>query len=110
MSSLHSEQAVRLPTQALRPFIARYAGYCVQGLPPGTHAGLPSRHVHLIIGLGSPIDIDPADAERIFRALAENGTAQMPIQKTFWAVRFGVLVDQFGIPWAINCEQAPSVA
>ncbi|HEY2979735.1 MAG TPA: AraC family transcriptional regulator [Anaerolineales bacterium] len=57
MSSPHSEQAVRLPTQALRPFIARYAGYCAQGLPPGTHAGLPSRHVHLIIGLGSPIDI-----------------------------------------------------
>ncbi len=53
---------------------------------------------------------DPADAERIFHALAENGTVQMPLQKTFWAVRFGVLVDQFGIPWAINCHQAPSVA
>ena len=26
------------------------------------------------------------------------------------SVRFGVVVDQFGIPWAINCEQAPSVA
>jgi PhnB protein len=48
---------------------------------------------------------DPMDAERIFLALAENGTVQMPLQKTFWAVRFGVLVDQFGIPWAINCEQ-----
>jgi PhnB protein len=53
---------------------------------------------------------DPADAERIFHALAENGTVQMPLQHTFWAVRFGVLVDQFGIPWTINCEQAPSVA
>jgi PhnB protein len=53
---------------------------------------------------------DPADAERIFHALAENGTVQMPLQKTFWSVRFGVLVDQFGIPWVINCEQAPSVA
>jgi len=53
---------------------------------------------------------DPVDAERIFHALAENGTVQMPLQKTFWSVRFGVLVDQFGIPWAINCEQAPSVA
>ena len=50
---------------------------------------------------------DPADAERIFHALAENGTVQMSIQKTFWAVRFGVLIDQFGIPWAINCDQAP---
>jgi PhnB protein len=47
---------------------------------------------------------DPVDAERIFHALAENGTVQMPLQKTFWSVRFGALVDQFGIPWAINCE------
>ncbi len=46
---------------------------------------------------------DPGDAERIFAVLAEGGTVQMPIQKTFWARRFGVLVDQFGIPWEINC-------
>ena len=52
---------------------------------------------------------DPMDAERIYHALAENGTVQMPLQKTFWAVLFAVLVDQFGIPWEINCEQAPSV-
>jgi PhnB protein len=38
--------------------------------------------------------------------LAENGTVQIPIQKTFWAVRYGGLVDQFGIPWEINCEEA----
>jgi PhnB protein len=30
----------------------------------------------------------------------------MPLQKTFWAVRFGVLVDQFGVSWEINCAQA----
>lgn len=46
---------------------------------------------------------DPADAERIFHALAENGIVQMPIQQTFWADRFGMLVDQFGIPWMVNC-------
>src|SRR5258707_11829978 len=43
------------------------------------------------------------DAERIFQALAENGTVRMPLQKTFWAERFGMLVDRFGIPWMINC-------
>jgi PhnB protein len=48
---------------------------------------------------------DPAEAERVFNALAEKGTVQMPLQQTFWAVRFGALVDQFGIPWMINCEQ-----
>ena len=49
---------------------------------------------------------DPADAERIFHALAENGKVTMPIQQTFWADRFGMLVDQFGTPWMINCEKA----
>jgi PhnB protein len=48
----------------------------------------------------------PTEAERLFHALAENGTVKMPIAQTFWAVRFGMLVDQFGIPWMINCEQA----
>jgi len=49
-----------------------------------------------------------ADAERIFQALAEKGKVEMPIQETFWAVRFGLLVDRFGIPWMINCEKAAS--
>jgi PhnB protein len=48
----------------------------------------------------------PADAERAFYALAEGGTVKMPLQQTFWTVRFGMLVDRFGIPWMFNCEQA----
>lgn len=48
----------------------------------------------------------PAEAERIFNALAENGTVKMPFGQTFWAFRFGMLVDRFGIPWMINCEKA----
>jgi PhnB protein len=47
---------------------------------------------------------DPAEAERIYHALAENGSVKMPFGQTFWAYRFGMLVDQFGIPWMINCE------
>lgn len=43
------------------------------------------------------------EAERIFNALAQNGTVQVPLQQTFWAQRFGMLVDQFGTPWLINC-------
>jgi PhnB protein len=57
-------------------------------------------------GFSVTIGIDkPEDAERIFHALAENGTVRMPLQKTFWAIRFGMLVDRFGIPWMINCEE-----
>jgi len=40
----------------------------------------------------------------VFRALAENGTVQMPIQTTFFAARFGMVVDRFGVPWMVNCE------
>ena len=50
---------------------------------------------------------DPGESERIFHALAENGTVTMPIQETFWAVRFGALLDQFNIPWSVNCENSP---
>jgi PhnB protein len=49
---------------------------------------------------------NPADAERVFGALAENGTVRMPLQETFWAVRFGMVTDRFGIPWMINCEKS----
>ena len=49
---------------------------------------------------------DPGEAERVFHALSESGTIQMPIQETFWALRFGMLVDQFGTLWMVNCEKA----
>lgn len=67
--------------------------------PPGH----PSETKGFCVALG--ID-DPAEAERIFNALADNGQVQMPIQETFWAIRFGMLVDRFGIPWMVNCEKA----
>ena len=49
--------------------------------------------------------ITPEEAERIFKALSEKGTVTMPIEETFWATRFGMLIDQFGTPWMINCEK-----
>lgn len=47
---------------------------------------------------------DTGEAERIFRELSDGGRIVMPLEKTFWAERFGTLVDRFGIPWIINCE------
>ena len=44
------------------------------------------------------------EAERIFKALANDGKVVMPLEKTFWAERFGMVVDRFNIPWMINCE------
>jgi PhnB protein len=48
---------------------------------------------------------DPAEADRVFTALAAGGTVAMPIQETFWARRFGMLTDRFGTSWMINCEK-----
>ena len=45
-----------------------------------------------------------AEGERIFDELAVDGTIVVPMEKTFWAERFGVVVDRFGITWSINCE------
>jgi PhnB protein len=46
------------------------------------------------------------DAERLFQELGKEGRIVMPLEKTFWAARFGMLVDRFGIPWLINCEES----
>jgi len=46
---------------------------------------------------------DPARAATAFDRLADGGTVRMPFAETFWAERFGMLVDRFGIPWIINC-------
>lgn len=66
---------------------------------PPQHSQGPAKRFCMSIGLS-----DPLEAERIFHGLAEGGTVQMPLQTTFWAARFGMLVDRFGIPWMINCE------
>lgn len=45
---------------------------------------------------------NPAEADRLFNALADGGTITMPIDKTFWSPRFGMLTDRFGVPWMVN--------
>ncbi|MBV8334567.1 MAG: VOC family protein [Alphaproteobacteria bacterium] len=67
----------------------------------------PPDHYKPMTGFSVTLGIDdPREAERVFHSLSANATVQMPIQKTFWAERFGMLVDQFGTPWMVNCEQA----
>jgi PhnB protein len=43
-----------------------------------------------------------AEADRLFNALADGGKVQMPLSKTFWSPRFGMLRDRFGMGWMIN--------
>jgi PhnB protein len=47
----------------------------------------------------------PAEADRIYAALAEGGVQTMAIAETFWAHRFGTCLDRFGTPWMVNCEK-----
>jgi PhnB protein len=42
------------------------------------------------------------EAQRVFGELSDGGTVQMPLQQTFWAEAFGMLVDRFGTPWMVN--------
>ena len=55
-------------------------------------------------GFSVTIQLDnEAEADRIFAELSEGGQIRMPIDKTFWAKRFGMLIDRFNIPWMVNC-------
>lgn len=44
------------------------------------------------------------EAERVFSGLAEGGEVKMPLDATFWAERFALVVDRFAIPWMIMYE------
>lgn len=63
---------------------------------PGTYE--PPRGFSIVLGID-----DPEEADRLFRVLAERGQVRLPLQSTFWAQRYGVVVDRFGITWEINC-------
>jgi PhnB protein len=68
----------------------------------------PPDHYEVPKGFSVSITVkERAEGERVFNELAKNGKVQMEYQKTFWSVGFGMLVDQYGIPWMVNCEQAP---
>ena len=58
------------------------------------------RGFYVLLGIDETVD-----AERIFDSLGENGVVGVPMQQTFWSVRFGVVVDRFGVPWEVSCVQ-----
>jgi PhnB protein len=47
-----------------------------------------------------------SEADRLFAGLADGGQVQMPLGKTFWSPRFGMVTDRFGIGWMINAIPA----
>ena len=47
---------------------------------------------------------DEAEADRVFNALAQGGKVEMPLSGTFWARKFGMLEDKFGLGWMVSVE------
>ena len=81
------------------------------------HAHLPIGQHHFILGSDGPGYKTPqgirvvlhvggtAEAERTFKAFSEGGKIDMPLDKTFFAAKFGMLTDRFNIPWMIITEE-----
>lgn len=63
----------------------------------GCHEG--SSFEGFSLSLGVPTE---AEADQAFAALVEGGQVKMPLDKTFWSPRFGMLTDRFGIGWMVS--------
>jgi PhnB protein len=64
----------------------------------------PPQHYQKPQGVHISLQTDSVEeAERVFAELSEGGTITMPMGETFWAKRFGMFTDRFGIPWMIDC-------
>jgi PhnB protein len=53
---------------------------------------------------------DEAEADRVFAALSDGGLVTMELEKTFWAPKFGMLQDRFGVGWMVSVQHKPGAA
>lgn len=87
--------AVGRPAPRLRPYVSRYSGYWLDGFGPGTHQGLPSGTLTMVLSLGPPVDVtvmpDPADAPASFDALV-GGLHAAPVTIAYERSQRGVQV------------------
>jgi PhnB protein len=82
------------------------------------HGELRSEGIHIMFSDGAPhkeivegdnvqlsITVETTEEQdKIFDTLAKEGKITMPLEKTFWGARYGMLKDKFGIRWMLNCE------
>ncbi|MEZ5818835.1 MAG: VOC family protein [Hyphomicrobiaceae bacterium] len=60
-------------------------------------------------GFSVAVNVDtPGEAERVFAELSRGGSVSVPLTETFFADRFGMLEDRFGVAWIVNCEKPAS--
>jgi PhnB protein len=55
-------------------------------------------------GISLTVTLPEADADKTFAALSESGKVQMPLTKTFFSKKFGMLADKFGVNWMVVAE------
>lgn len=107
MSGADSPMAAQIPKESAHLILhARLA------LPGGglLYAGDAPKHIPYegIKGVSITLDYPTVEAaEKVFNALAAGGRVTMPMQPSFWAKRWGMLVDRFGTPWIVNGEPIP---
>ena len=106
-------------------YIQRYGESPMKGMGPDNsvmHCTLKVGETHIMAcdspegqpaSTGSNISLaigsnDPAGAEKLFEKMADGGSVTMPMQQTFWAERFGMLTDKYGINWMFNCDKPES--
>ena len=59
-------------------------------------------------GFSLSLSVDTvAEADRAFAALADGGQVKMPLSKTFWSPRYGMVIDRFGINWMVSVPGEP---
>lgn len=96
------------------------------GLPPGSdnkimHSQLRIGQTVLMLGdgrcSGKPAGFqgfglslslaNEAEVDKAFKALADGGQMQMPLEKTFFSPRFGMVIDRFGVMWMVLVQELP---
>jgi PhnB protein len=83
-----------------------HANFQAQGAEFMASDGFPGAPAPIYGGFSMSVYIpkDKQRAEEVFNALAERGKVTMPFAPPFWGGHFGMLIDQFGVPWMVSTE------
>lgn len=84
-----------------------HASFSIHGVPlmASDECGEKVKFAGVRLSLAVPKE---ADARQAFDALAEGGSVQLPLTRTFWSPCFGMVTDRFGLGWMVTVNQAPA--
>ena len=99
-SPMAQQSGPEMRDKVMHARLAFDAGIIMASDIPSQHYSKPSPMIQLSLTLDSA-----ERAEKVFTALATGGQTFMPLQETFWAHRFGMLADKYGVSWMVNVEK-----